>query len=108
MKTTIKAHYAKVEGDYVIVRQIPYRTTRIILVCVLLVNVALGFVPEVNLFTILLISFVILVLDAILANDEKIYTVPKRDLIAIKHYPRRHLVTVVFDDEKNKLEILRK
>ena len=107
MKTTIKAHYATVEGDYVIVRQIPFRATRIILWVALFFIVIFCLINEIDVFVILLISFGFLLTNAILSNNEKVYTVPKKDLIAIKHYPRRQLVTVVFDDEKNKLEILK-
>jgi hypothetical protein len=107
LKTTIKADSATVEGDYVIVRKIPYRTTRLCLWLTFPLVLIACLLETAPFFIIIGVIFIYLILNSILSHDEATYTVPKRDLVAIKQYPRKRKVTVVFDDEKSKLEILK-
>lgn len=107
MKTTIKANYATVEGDYVIVRQVPYKLARFLLWVFFVFSALACLIFKIHIGVIIITFFVCIIINAILLNNETTYTVPKRDLIAIKRYTRRNRVTVVFDDEKSKLEILK-
>ena len=107
MKTTIKADSATVEGDYVIVRKTPFRTTRLCLWLTSPLAVFACFMETDSLFLAIGVVVIYFAINSILSHDEATYTVPKRDLVAMKQYPRKRKVTVVFDDEKSKLEILK-
>ena len=107
MKTTIKADSATVEGDYVIVKKTPFRATRLFLWVVLLCVLIVCLIKSAGAVISASVVVIFVIIDSILSSDEAIYTVPKRDLVAIKHYPRKRKVTVVFDDEKSKLDILK-
>ena len=107
MKQTIKADDVTVEGEYVIVKKIPYRATQFILWICLIILVPLCLYEEVDHFIWIIIAISIVMINISLASNVVTYVVPKKDLILIKRYINKHKVTVVFDDEKNKLEILK-
>ena len=106
MKTTIRANEALVIGDYVVVKNTPFKTTRFCLWIILSLILTASFINGIDILIIISTFFVFLIIDSILSTNEATYTIPKRDLVAIKRYPGRHKVTVVFDDEMNKLYLL--